>query len=123
MKVKKEQQKGRFEGGWKKERDLYLNDMYLNKDTNLKLKSQTLYGVFFFFFLSSLLLFYQVIEGTNNNNNNNQSRRKKVCQSQNCNNNPFFFRPLYLSLGLSLSLSSGLQVYIKFSSRKQQRKS
>lgn len=58
MKVKKEKQKGRFEGGWKKKRDLYLNDMYLNKDTNLKLKSQTLYGVFFFliFIFTSIVL-------------------------------------------------------------------
>lgn len=51
MEVNKEKQKGRFEGEWKKKRDLYLNDMYLNKDTNLKLKSQTLFGVFVFIFI------------------------------------------------------------------------
>ena len=37
MKVNKQKQKDRFEGGWKKQRDLYLNDKYLIKDTNLKL--------------------------------------------------------------------------------------
>ena len=37
VKVNKQKQKGRFECGWKKQRDLYLNDKYLNKDTNLKL--------------------------------------------------------------------------------------
>ena len=47
MKVNKEKQKGRFEGGWKKKRDLYLNVKYLNKDTNLKLKSQTFFWCFF----------------------------------------------------------------------------
>ena len=37
VKVNKQKQEGRFEGGWKKRRDLYLYEKYLNKDTNLKL--------------------------------------------------------------------------------------